>query len=130
MFDVTQLFVASAWAQSSSPSPSGGAEGMNLMQFVPFFLIFAVVYVLMIRPQQKRIDDQNKMVKALRRGDRVITLGGIFGKISRLEGEDIVYLEVADGINVKVLRSQIGGLEAKTDPAITSDNSDQAETKK
>lgn len=130
MFDVTQLFIASAWAQSADPvSPPGGSGTSILMNFVPLILIFGVFYVLIIRPQQKKLDEQTKMIKALRRGDRVVTAGGIFGKISRLEGDDIVILEIADNVNIKVLRSQISGLEAKTSPAVLANDGDEAEKK-
>jgi len=131
MLNITEFFISSAWAQSSLPATAnGGVDSSSLIQYAPYFLIFAVVYVLMIRPQQKRIDEQNKMIKALRRGDRVITQGGIFGKIIRLEGDDVIYLEISEGINIKVLRSQIGGLEAKTDPVPNIKEGDDEEKKK
>lgn len=130
MFDITQFFVASAWAQSADAvSPPGGSGTSVLMNFVPLVLIFAVFYVLIIRPQQKRLDEQAKMIKALRRGDRVITSGGIFGKISRLEGDDIVILEIAENVNIKVLRAQISGLEAKTNPAVSTGDDEETEKK-
>lgn len=126
MLDLTQFLVPSAWAQTASPP--GGAGTNMFMNLLPLVLIFGVFYVLIIRPQQKKFDEQTKMVKALQRGDRVITTGGLHGKISKLEGDDHVMLEIADGVHVKQLRSHIQSLAAKTQPVTASDG-DGAEKK-
>lgn len=119
MPDFMHLLIGRAWAQTApgAPLPPGGSGTSVLMNFLPLVLIFAVFYILIIRPQQRKLDEQAKMIKALRRGDRVITSSGIHGKIARLEGDDVVILEIADGINIKLARTHIGSLAAKTDPA-------------
>ena len=131
MFDFSQLLIGTALAQVAAPEPSlpGGSGTSVYMNFIPLVLIFGVFYMLIIRPQQKKLDEQTKMIKALRRGDRVITTGGIHGKISKLEGEDIVMLEVADGIIIKILRSHVNALAAKTDPATSSNDSHEEQKK-
>lgn len=130
MLDLTQLLVTSAWAQNvGAVAPPGGSGTSVYMNFLPLVLIFAVFYVLIIRPQQRKLDEQTKMIKALRRGDRVITSGGIHGKIARLEGDDILILEIADGVNIKVARSYVTALAAKTDPAAAANDGDDAEKK-
>jgi len=114
MLDLTHLFTSTAMAQDAAvPSESTSSAMMN---YLPFILIFAVFYVIVIRPQQKKLADQEKMIKALQRGDRVVTSGGIYGKIAKLEGDDQVHLEIADGVIIKISRSSIQGLEAKPQP--------------
>jgi preprotein translocase subunit YajC len=113
MFDITQLFVSTAYAQGAGSSPAGSIG----MSFVPLLLIFAVFYVLLIRPQQKKLDDHEKMVKALKRGDRVITGGGMHGKIVKvLDDNEHVLVEIADGVQVKIVRNTVSSLAAKTEP--------------
>ncbi len=127
MLDITQFFIATAHAQDAVSSPPGGANTSMLMNFLPIILIFGVFYVLIIRPQQKKMDEQNKMIKALQKGDRVITSGGIYGKVTKVDGDDLLTVEIADGVQVKVARAQISGLAAKTQPVIAAD---EAEKKK
>src|ERR1700690_319445 len=117
MLDIANFFIASAWAQDAA-APAAAPGGINssmLMNFLPLVLIFGVFYVLIIRPQQKKIDEQQKMIKALRKGDRVITSGGIHGKIVKLEGDDVLIIEIAEGVQIKIGRSFVQGLAAKTD---------------
>ena len=91
---------------------------------MPLLLIFAVFYILIIRPQQKKMADQDKMIKALKRGDRVITSGGIYGKITKLEDATLT-IEIADNVNIKIVRAQVQSLAAKPDTAaIANDGSD------
>jgi preprotein translocase subunit YajC len=119
MFDVAHLIMSSAWAQDAAPATADTATSTaaaGLMQYLPFILIFGVFYFLVIRPQQKKLEEQNKMIKALQRGDRVITTGGIHGKITRLEGDDQLMVEIAEGVQIKIERGNVQGLEAKTQP--------------
>ncbi len=100
------LFLSSAMAQEAAtkqPAPNA------FMSFIPFVLIFAVFYFLMIRPQKKKLDEEKKMLTALGKGDEVFTKSGIIGVIAGLT-DDIVTLEVSDGVKMKMLRGQIGGL--------------------
>lgn len=129
MLDLTQFFVTAAHAQDAAGAPPGGANTSMLMNFLPIILIFGVFYVLIIRPQQKKMDEQTKMIKALQRGDRVITSGGIHGKIVKVESDDNLVIEIADGVQIKVVRSHVSGLAAKTQP-VTAPDGDEAEKKK
>jgi preprotein translocase subunit YajC len=118
MIDISQLFVSTAFAQQAVPgagSPTVSAAS-PLMGYVPFILIFCVFYFLVIRPQQQKFDEHGKLVKSLQRGDRVVTSSGIHGKIAKLEGEEHIMVEIAEGIVVKMLRSSVTALEAKTQP--------------
>jgi preprotein translocase subunit YajC len=121
MLDLTHLFAGTVFAQTpASPAETPGGSPSSIgMSFLPLLLIFAVFYMLLIRPQQKKLEEQTKMIKALKRGDRVITAGGIHGKIVKLEGDDNLVVEIADGVQVKVVRSTVSMLAAKTEPVST-----------
>jgi len=86
-------------------------------QFVPLILIFAIMYLLLIRPQQKKAKEHQAMVAALRRGDQVVTAGGIMGKVSKVKDEREIELEIATGVNVRVVRNTITQVVSKTEPA-------------
>jgi len=86
-------------------------------QFIPLILIFAIMYFLLIRPQQKRLKEHKAMVAALRRGDQVVTQGGLIGKVSKVKEEDEVEVELADGVRVRVVKSTIAQVLNKTEPA-------------
>ena len=88
-----------------------------MVQFLPLILIFVVFYFLLIRPQQKKAKDHRTMLDALRRGDRVVTGGGIIGTVARVENPEEVTVDIADGVRVRVLRSTISSVLAKPDPA-------------
>lgn len=88
-----------------------------LVQFLPLILIFVVFYFLLIRPQQKKQKDHRAMLEALRRGDRVVTGGGIVGTVSRVISPEEVEVDIASGVRVRVLRSTISSVVAKPDPA-------------
>jgi len=95
-----------AWAAGGAPS---GAD--VFMQFVPLVLIFFVFYFLLIRPQQKRIKAHQELVNSLKKGDKVITGGGIYAEVVDAKpGEDWIRVEIADGVRVRVKRSTIQGL--------------------
>jgi len=92
--------------------PAGGGEGGDLntlMGFLPMILIFAVFYLLLIRPQQKKMKDQKQMLANLKKGDSVITQGGMYGKIIALQ-DQVVTLEIADKVRVRVSRGSIAGI--------------------
>jgi preprotein translocase subunit YajC len=88
-----------------------------LIQFLPLILIFVVFYFLLIRPQQRKAKDQRTMLDALRRGDRVVTGGGIIGTVARVDNAEEVTVDIAEGVRVRVLRSTISSVLAKPDPA-------------
>lgn len=84
---------------------------------VPFILIFGIMYFLLIRPQQKKVKEHQAMVAALRRGDQVVTQGGIIGKVSKVKDDNEIEIEVAAGVNVRIVRSTIAQVVSKTEPA-------------
>ena len=96
-------------------------EGSAIAQFVPLILIFAIMYFLLIRPQQKKAKQHQAMVAALRRGDQVVTQGGIIGKVSKVkEGENEIEVEIAEGVKVRIIKSTIAQVLSKTEPAANS----------
>ncbi|WP_084863548.1 preprotein translocase subunit YajC [Salibaculum halophilum] len=88
-----------------------------LAQFVPLLLIFAIMYFLLIRPQQKKLKDHQAMVKALRRGDQVVTQGGLIGKVTKVKDDNELEVELAQGVKVRVVQSTISQVLSKTEPA-------------
>ena len=82
-------------------------------QFIPLILIFVIFYFFLIRPQQKKLKDHKLMVTALKRGDEVITSGGIIGKIERILGNDKVDILISENVTVQVVQSTIQGLASK-----------------
>ena len=92
---------------------TGGA----FAQLLPLILIFAIMYFLLIRPQQKKIKDHQAMVAAVRRGDQVVTQGGMIGKITKVKDDGEVEVEIADGVKVRIIKSTIAQVLSKTEPA-------------
>ena len=86
-------------------------------QFLPLILIFAIMYFLLIRPQQKKVKEHQKMVSALRRGDQVVTQGGVIGKVAKVKENNEVEVEIAEGVKVRVVQSTITQVLSKTEPA-------------
>ena len=118
------MFVSPAYAQSALGSQD------TLTSFVlPMALIFVVFYFFMIRPQQQKQKDMKKMLEALRRGDRVVTAGGIIGTIVKAENDEC-QVEIADGVRVRVVRSTITSVMAKPDPVAAKKAKDEASEKK
>lgn len=107
------MFATPAYAQAAA---TGGAAS-TLIGIAPFVLIFGIMYLLMIRPQQKKMKQHKAMIDALRRGDQVVTQGGILGKVSKVQEDGMVEVEIADGVKVKVLRHTIVNVLNKTEPA-------------
>ena len=88
-----------------------------LGQFIPLILIFAIMYFLLIRPQQKKLRDHQAMVAALRRGDQVVTQGGLIGKVSKVKEDGEIEVEIAENVKVRVVKSTIAQVLSKTEPA-------------
>jgi len=105
------MFVTPAFAQGTG----GGAAG-GLIGFVPILLIFVIMYLLMIRPQQKKAREHKAMIEALRRGDQVVTSGGLIGKVTKVADNE-VEVELAPNTKVRVVRSTIAQVVSKTEPA-------------
>lgn len=100
-----------------TPAYAQGAAGGGdfFIQIMPFLLIFVIMYFLIIRPQQRRVREHREMVAALRRGDTVVTAGGLVGKVTKVE-DDEIQVEVAQGVKVKAVRSTISEVRSKTEP--------------
>lgn len=105
------MFVTPAYAQAAG----GAGAGAAFTQFIPLILIFAIMYFLMIRPQQKRLKAHRTMVENVKKGDRVVTQGGILGKVVSV-GEDELEVEIATGVRVRVIRSTLAQVVTKTEP--------------
>src|SRR5579885_3690439 len=106
-------FITPAHAQMFG---GGGAGGFDLIQLAPLALIFVVFYFLIIRPQQKKAKDHKAMIDALRRGDRVVTSGGIVGTVAKVVNEREVSLEIADGVRVRAMRGMIAEVMTRAEP--------------
>jgi preprotein translocase subunit YajC len=98
------------------------------VQFLPLVLIFVVFYFLLIRPQQKRAKDHKTMLSGLRRGDRIITGGGFIGTVAKVVGDDEVLVDLAENTRVRVLRSTITSVLARTEPVAGKDKPDADDT--
>ena len=88
-----------------------------IAQFVPLILIFAIMYFLLIRPQQKKVKEHQAMVGAVRRGDQVVTQGGLIGKVTKVKEDNELEVEVADGVKVRVVQSTLADVRSKPEPA-------------
>ena len=90
-------------------------SGSGFAQFIPLILIFVIFYFFLIRPQQKKVKEHKLMVSALKRGDEVVTSGGIVGKIERVLGDDKVDILISDNVTVQIVQSTIQSLLNKSD---------------
>jgi preprotein translocase subunit YajC len=106
-----EMLVTPAFAQAS---PFGGDN--MLVQLLPFVLIFVIMYFLILRPQQKRAKEHQELVKNLRRGDSVITSGGMVGKVTKVVDDEQIEIEIADGVRVRQMRSMVSGVRTKGEP--------------
>ncbi|GGA21734.1 preprotein translocase subunit YajC [Neptunicoccus cionae] len=104
------MFASPAYAQAAG----GGLGGIG--GFVPLILIFGIMYFLMIRPQQKKLKEHRAMVEALRKGDQVVTAGGLIGKVTKVKDDNEVEVELATGVKVRVVQSTIQTVLSKTEP--------------
>jgi preprotein translocase subunit YajC len=95
----------------------GGTDFMSTIgNVLPFILIFVIMYFLILRPQQKRAKQHQEMVKNLRRGDNVITSGGLVGKVTKVVDDDQVEIEIADGVRVRQVKSMVADVRVKGEP--------------
>ena len=105
------MFVTPAYAQAA------GAQAPSLLAQLPFFIaIFAIFYFLLIRPQQKKLKEHQAMVEALRKGDQVVTAGGLVGKVTKVRDDGEIEIQVAEGVNVRVIKHTIQQVRSKTEP--------------
>ena len=109
------MFGSSAFAQGLFGGGAGGDGGM-LMSLLPFVLIFVIMYFLILRPQQKRAKQHQEMVKNVRRGDTVVTNGGLIGKVTKVIDDDQIEIEIADDVRIRQLRTMLTDVRAKGEP--------------
>ena len=109
------MFISPAFAQFGGGS-AGGSE--MFMQLLPFVLIFVIMYLLILRPQQKKQKQHQEMLKNVRRGDTVVTSGGLIGRVTKKVDDDAteIEIEIADGLRVRQARSMIADVRAKGEP--------------
>jgi len=110
------MFISPAFAQGTLFGGAGGGEGGMLMSLLPFALIFVIMYFLILRPQQKRVKQHQEMVKNVRRGDTVITNGGLIGKVTKVVDDDQIEIEIADNVRIRQVRSMVSDVRAKGEP--------------
>jgi len=128
------MFITPAYAQSLF---GGDGASNTLVQIAPLALIFVVFYFFLIRPQQQKAREQKQMLAAIRRGDRVVTGGGLIGTVAKVSNDDEVLVELAEGVRVRVVRSTIASVLTRSEPASarsgrddTKDEPDEAGDKK
>ena len=109
------MFISPAFAQGSLFGGVGGDGGM-LMSLLPFVLIFVIMYFLILRPQQKRVKQHAEMVKNVRRGDTVVTNGGLIGKVTKVIDDDQIEIEIADDVRIRQMRQMVSDVRAKGEP--------------
>ena len=105
------MIATPAFAQAAG----GGASAFG--SFIPLILIFAIMYFLLIRPQQKKAKEHAAMVAAVRRGDQVVTQGGLIGKVTKVKEDNEIEVEIASGVKVRVVQSTLVSVINKTEPA-------------
>jgi preprotein translocase subunit YajC len=103
------MLISPAYAQEAA----GGGGADPFMTFLPLILIFAVFYFLLIRPQQKKVKEHKAMVGALKRGDRIVTAGGMLGTVAKTVGDNELEVEIAQGTRVRVVRSTVSEVLGK-----------------
>jgi len=106
------MFVTPAYAQAATAMPSTDM----LMSLAPFVLIFAIMYFLIIRPQRQRQKAHQEMIKNVRRGDTIITSGGLIGKVTKVVDDNEIEVQLAETVRVRIVRSAIGEVRAKGEP--------------
>jgi preprotein translocase subunit YajC len=104
------MLVTPAYAQAAGGGPD------VFISILPFVAIFAIMYFLILRPQRQRMKQHQELVKNIRRGDTVVTSGGLIGKVAKVVDDSELQLEVAEGVRVRVIRSTITEVRAKGEP--------------
>lgn len=106
------MFTTPAFAQSGGLG--GGSE--MIMSLLPFVLVFVIFYFLVLLPQQRKVKQHQELVKNVRRGDTIITSGGLVGKVTKVVDDDYLEVEVADGVRVRQMRAMVSDVRAKGEP--------------
>lgn len=117
------MLISQAFAQGAGAAPEGGM----LVTILPLVLIFVVFYFLLIRPQQKKMKEHKQLVANLKRGDRVVTSGGLIGTVARVL-DDELEVEIAQGVKAKVVRQMVSSVVSKSDVAVRKKADKDSET--
>lgn len=108
------MLITSAFAQAAG---APGDTNSMLMSLLPFALIFVIMYFLILKPQQKKLKDHQELVKNIRRGDTVVTSGGLVGKVTKVVDDDQIEMEISDGVKIRQMRQMVSGVRTKGEPA-------------
>ena len=107
------MFITPAFAQGGL---FGGDSAGMLTSFAPLIFIIVIMYFLILRPQQQKVKQHQAMIKALRRGDTVVTNGGLVAKVTKVVDDDQIEVEIADGVRVRQMRTMVSDVRAKSEP--------------
>src|SRR6202044_444390 len=111
------MLITPAYAQSNPLSGLfGGDSGGMVTSLLPLILIVVIMYFLVLRPQQQKVKQHQSMVRALRRGDTVVTNGGLVGKVTKVVDDDQIEVEISDGVRVRQMRTMVSDVRAKGEP--------------
>jgi len=110
------MLITPAYAQGLPFGLGGGDSSGMITSLLPLILIVVIMYFLVLRPQQQRVKQHQAMVKALRRGDTVVTNGGLVGKVTKVVDDEQIEVEVSDGVRVRQMRSMVSEVRAKGEP--------------
>src|SRR6202012_2442359 len=111
------MFITPAFAQGNPISGMLGGDSAGMItSFMPLILIIVIMYFLVLRPQQQKVKQHQAMIKALRRGDTVVTNGGMVAKVTKVVDDDYIEVEIADGVRVRQMRSMVTEVRAKGEP--------------
>lgn len=108
------------WVTPAFAQTGGGGAGLGLIQLAPFLLIFVIMWFLIIRPQRQQAKQRQEMLKAIRRGDTVVTNGGIVGKVTKVVDDNELELQIADGVKVRAMRHLVADVRAKAEPVASN----------
>jgi preprotein translocase subunit YajC len=106
------MFITPAYAQAAA----AGDTNSMLMSLLPFAMIFVIMYFLILKPQQRKAKEHAELVKNLRRGDTIVTSGGLVGKVTKVVDDEQVEMEIADGVKIRQMRQMISGVRTKGEP--------------
>lgn len=106
------MFITPAFAQTAGAAGGAGV----LTQIIPFILIFGIMWFLLIRPQQKKMREHRAMIEAVRRGDQVVTAGGMIAKVTKVKDDGEIEVEIAEGVKVRLVRQTITAVMSKSEP--------------
>ena len=108
------MFITEAFAQTAAPAAGGTTD--IILSLAPFLLIFVVMYLLVIRPQRAQAKRREEILKNIRRGDQLVTAGGVVGKVTKVIDDKELEVEIADGIKVRMVRSFVAEVRVKGEP--------------